>query len=278
MPIAPWEDCLDGKAMPMRRLGKLASYKTGRVAASTKSQIGIARHDERPPCERNPARERAPDALTCRCAGKTASLMAGEPVLLPGAGAVHHIRVQTIDFAAPRRVPELPGAGRLTQRALSDWHFLHSLHEPLRVVREPRTSRSVVVLGLVRRGAKRQAGEPVRGHSSAASATVSGELLSTSVTGDHGHGRPDRSDEPRARRPAATTERPQAWCPGGSQADPRQHPAVCFPARLDSVRPRWVRLLLRDASTVLRPLGAVGSGALHTPLRCNRSLYPPGVG
>ena len=43
-------------------------------------------------------RARAPDALTCRCAGKTASLMAGEPVLLPGAGAVHHIRVQTIDF------------------------------------------------------------------------------------------------------------------------------------------------------------------------------------
>ena len=61
----------------------LDACRRRRVGAANTNQIGIARHDERPPCEWNPARERAPDALTYPCAAKTASLMAGEPVLLP---------------------------------------------------------------------------------------------------------------------------------------------------------------------------------------------------
>ena len=42
--------------------------------------------------------------------------------------------------------------------------------------------------------------------------------------------------------------------------------------------PRWVRLLLRDRIRSAAAIGGlVGSGALHTPLRWDRSLYSLGV-
>jgi hypothetical protein len=72
-------------------------------------------------------------------------------------------------------------------------------------------------LCLVGLEAKRESGAP-SGQAGAAPATVSGERLSSWSLVRECIGKADSRSDPRARRPAATNERPRAGCPGGSLA------------------------------------------------------------
>ncbi len=89
------------------------------------------------------------------------------------------------------------------------------------------TSRSAISQDLV---AKREVGAlPWCSHSGAAPATVSREFLPNDVTGLRA-GKTGSDDDLRARRPAATPERPWAGCPSGRLQACRHVPPVCRPA------------------------------------------------
>ena len=105
----------------------------------------------------------------------------------------------------------------------------------------------LVVLPFSRSEAKREAGALLSGNAGAAPATVSGEPLSNDVTEAKTSGRPDRSNEPRARRPAATLVfvlgrgAPVVACKDGSRhpvmhASARPLPQLDWVADADLVR------------------------------------------